>query len=285
MSAACSQAGGIHVPSSDQEALKELAASYPELDEWRSRLSEPLMPGRDSTLAQDDLAWPYSPLSALAASKIASGVDHLQALRALAEAKSFHPTATYTLSRSALLAASEAVWLLAPAQAGTRQSRGLRSVERGYKEQLNYLREVAKGQGVIWPAAALLRGHLELRLSGAARQAAEVKASGLSDATSIVRVAARLVQPDHPDWEHQAVAQWRSGSGSAHAHQYAALGHATRAVGPDPEATGLHVFQSGGSVVLAWERHYVAFETLRFAWARWSDLAAPGSGRRFVASL
>lgn len=266
------------MPSNDQEALRELAASYPKLDEWRFRLREPMVPGRSSALALDDSAWPPSPLSVVAASKIASGVDHLQAMRVLAEAKSFHPMATYTLSRSALLAASEAVWLLGPAEAGTRQSRGLRSVERGYKEQLNHLREVAKGQGVIWPAAALLRGHLELRMRGVAIRAAEAKASGLPDATSIIQVAARLMQPGLPEWEHQAVAQWRSGSGSAHAHQYAALGPMSEAIGPDPDGTGLHIFQSGGSVLLTWQRHYVAFATLRFAWARWDDLSSPGSG-------
>lgn len=261
-------------PRNDREAVEELKQSYPELDEWRSRTRSPLTPSSGSALAQDDAVWPRAPLSAIIGTKLAAAVDHLQAFRVLSEARSYHPVATYTLTRSALLAASEALWMLGPEHGPLRQSRGLWVARDADEEHLKYLRTIRDGPGVRWRSLADVHLHLVVRRHAAGLYRASLPKPGATGGLDVIKWAAEYLQPHSAEWVAQACGQWRAGSGNAHGFQYAAI--AGLDLHPEPEpVSGLDVFGAGGSPLKAWQNYYVPAKTLRRAWQRWDELAEP----------
>lgn len=260
-------------PRTDAEAAAELAAMFPALDAWRVRLRTPLIPDTGSPLAADDEAWSPSPLSALAVTKLSTAVDRLQAIRVLCEAKSYHPTATYTLTRSALLAASEALWLLGPAESALRQSRGLWVARNAAEEHVKYLRAIKDGPGVLWARLGIVRGHLAMRRRGIELRRGELPPPGKTTNTDVVEWSAQHLQPHQPEWVAQALGLWREGSGNAHGFQYAAI-QGLPEQSPPSSGDGLYAFQVGGSPLKTWRHYYVAAMTLGRAWQRWDELAS-----------
>ena len=82
----------------EDEALPALKATFDTLDGWRERLRETDDPPAGSAFELDDRAWWPFPLSSCAWSKLASAVDHLQAVRIMVDAGSLHPIATFPRS-------------------------------------------------------------------------------------------------------------------------------------------------------------------------------------------
>lgn len=146
-------------PSDVVSALSELAELGGILDLWWPRFREPMKPSAGSLLGADDAAWRRAPLSAIAQARMAVALDELQAIRVLCEANSFHVAASPTLARSALLVASEALWMLGPELATLRQRRGLAAALEGDRQHLKYLDAVKAAPGArvdeiacLWPA-------------------------------------------------------------------------------------------------------------------------------------
>ncbi len=258
----------------EDEALPALKATFDTLDGWRERLRETDDPPAGSAFELDDRAWWPFPLSSCAWSKLASAVDHLQAVRIMVDAGSLHPIATFTLTRSALLAASEALWLLGPEDRALRQSRGLWLAEVADKEHLLWSKEAAKGPGVIWPALAALRVTREAHLRGYPIARHDLPSPGPTSGLDVIAWAAQYLQPGREEWVAQARAQWRQGSGNAHSHAFAAMSSDARERGRSSDGK-LRVYGVGGSPLRTFHAYHVPFETCRRAWSRWEELRRP----------
>lgn len=137
----------------DSLAFRKVSSTWPSLDRWRQRLAEPFVPEPTSELAHDDDDWPPMPLTQVVWAGIAAASDHLQALRVhldppLGGKGYLFPFAQFTLSRSALIGASQAVWVLAPDDR-TQHLRRSRTVNRATMgEHLKFLRHL---QGAALP--------------------------------------------------------------------------------------------------------------------------------------
>src|SRR4051794_420762 len=84
-------------------------------------------PATSSALAADDLFWPHHPVSQVAWQAMVSAADHLDLVRhvvSIAPAKVFI-TAPFSVARTALIASSQALWVLGSENSADRQQRAL----------------------------------------------------------------------------------------------------------------------------------------------------------------
>lgn len=240
-------------PRNATEAVGALDRFWPVLDEWWARFREPMSPAPGSALALDDLAWRRAPVSSIAQARMGVALDDLQAIRVLCQAGSFHAAAVPTLARSALLAASEAMWMLAPDEARLRQRRGVEAALEGDRQHLLYLGAQKNAPGALMKEIVLVRAQLLLRQRGATFAAAALGAPGPTDNTGIIRWSATHMQQHNLAWRDQAVALWRAASGSAHGHQFGVMAHSE----PRPavrEPSGiLAEHRAGGGPLITWQ--------------------------------
>lgn len=252
-------------------AKAELFRMFDELDPLRARLRQVTLPHPRSPLADDDRRWTFSPLSALTMAKLGACVDHLQSVRVLCEAESFHPMATYTLTRSALLTASQAAWALAPADPLLRQSRGLALAREIDRHRGNYLRAVGKTPAALPRPLCLALLNVLMHEIGAKWIALDLPSPGGTGDTDVIAAAARAMQPGQRDWEWQAVAHWRGSSSDAHGNLFGATLRSP--VAARPTGDGLAEISTGGDVLQTYHHFYVPFQTLLWAFRRWDRLA------------
>lgn len=109
--------------------LAVIEETFPDLDGWQSRGPKEEEPHRGSDLYIDDQLFASMPLSQMIRLSLLSSSEHLRVIRDTLTAQNLYPTAVYTVLRSALVGASQAVWIMFPEDRGTRQERGLILVE------------------------------------------------------------------------------------------------------------------------------------------------------------
>lgn len=132
-----------------REALLEgIEATYEMIDGWRSRFAIARPPYDGSPLARDDRTWPLYGVSTAAWTSMASAFDHLDLMRLTFESRRLFPTSQFSVLRGALVASSQAVWLLAPEDSETRARRGLQVAVEYYEQMKRWARE-AHGSGLI----------------------------------------------------------------------------------------------------------------------------------------
>lgn len=132
----------------DLEALELFrTTALPVLEESRGFIrSSDGRPEAGSALAADDELWPHHPLSQVAWYALISASDHLDLIAKvveMAEERTF-VTASFSLARGALVAASQALWLVADEDASTRQQRGLSVAIEAQAQRLGWQREQLK---------------------------------------------------------------------------------------------------------------------------------------------
>lgn len=110
---------------------------------WRVRTSEdPIAAQPGSELAGDDIEFVELSVSSLAAYSITVATEHLDfCLSVMAATHTLYPSAYLTVLRTALLTASQAVWVLDPVKRPTRQVRTLRLVADDVRSQLAMTRD------------------------------------------------------------------------------------------------------------------------------------------------
>lgn len=99
-----------------------------------------------SHLAGDDLLWPHHPASQVAWQAMISAADHLDLVRftaSVAPGKVFL-TAPFSVARGALIAASQALWILGPEPAEVRQQRALSISIEYLNQRIGYQMEQLK---------------------------------------------------------------------------------------------------------------------------------------------
>ncbi len=122
--------------------LKAIYDTFPTLDEWGDLLTEVVAPSPGSDLALDDEWWPYLPTSTLVSVGLGSAREHLHAVRVLVAAEELFPSATPTLCRSALVGASQSVWILLPDERHERLRRSLSLAVEDYDRHIQHAKDV-----------------------------------------------------------------------------------------------------------------------------------------------
>lgn len=180
-----------------------------------------------SSLADDDSAGPDAPVSFSAWFGLQSSIDHLAQVvdvMTTRDALPLRPYAPFTLTRSALLAASQTVWLLA---GQTRQERLRRSIQIHIDEWENertYHSDMKVDLSALGPFPPGGVGVLDDRIDDLTRRidAARATRPGQFRSTLMLKEAARWVSRDDVrGWQPGSLGrEWRLGSAAAHSRQW-----------------------------------------------------------------
>jgi len=195
---------------------------------WESeREHEPVEPG--SALAGDDAQSRSLPVSTLAWMGISTGIDHLALFADLfvANEATPRPLAPFTVTRAALLGASQAVWLLCPTSRGERVRRASLVAEDERHQHRVFANDYARDPFVRSSFAPESLADLErvcarLRADEAAIRAKLGKGPRLSSTTMMREAAEHLARDGtEAEWLRLALAhEWRLSSAAAHARMW-----------------------------------------------------------------
>lgn len=171
-----------------------------------------------SELAADDQLWTHHPVSQVVWQAMVSAADHLdimEVIAMLAPNKTFI-TAPFTVARGALVASSQALWVLGPDKADVRQQRGLSIAVEYLNQRIGYQTEQLK---VCSPAQRTLsRAQIDDLLLPLRVQALALSKKGYTYTdTAAIDAATRFSFSD--DIENAVVSSnliWRRLGGDAH---------------------------------------------------------------------
>lgn len=197
------------------------------VDPWSRRTADAESPRTGSQLAADDERNPSFPASLVAWSSIGSAVDHLglaeDTLRRDGGAR-LRPVAFYTVCRGALVAASQAIWVMS----GTREVR-LRRVRLLELEETGsfrqFLDDYARDEHLAEDTSPEFVEKLQAKTLATAERYKKLNKDlkpqrGDYSVTRTLRDAAQEVQGDLEEdrWLRRAyMFEWRAASGDAHA--------------------------------------------------------------------
>jgi hypothetical protein len=223
-------------------------ATFLNLYRWGLRLAHPFIPEPGSELADDDADWRWMPVSQVAVTSMGAARDHLQAVRVHVDAGEFFPFAQQTLLRTAMLAAAQAVWVLAPDQRPERIRNARTIAHENYAKHLTYLRDLQ----ALSPAPhagtdAVARHAAQRRDELAGLRAADGQERLPLTPTDVIQAAVRATWGSR-EMATEARVEWRRGSGAAHGLSWSVLGRPdTRQAGAsDPD--GVAAFAAGASL-------------------------------------
>lgn len=194
---------------------------FPLIEAWAQRTrTGPVTAQPGSSLARDDEVYPALPPSHLAYGGIVTATEHLDFFRTSFQAnRTLYPASHFTLLRTALMGAAQAVWVLKGPRA-QRCERALRLVRDDIQQQRGLLNDVA---AQLAPEdCAAQQQILDRRLREVQDAAA---ALGLNPAkvrgwklfmTEVIREASELVHQDDEDAWYGTSLLWRLQSGHAH---------------------------------------------------------------------
>jgi len=261
---------------SDSEMLEEIRRTFERLDRWRTAIACRPEPSAGSDLANDDRIWPWTPPTSLCIASLGSAREHLHAVRRLIEARELFPSVTSTLTRSALMSGSIAVWMLAPDDANERHRRMLTFALEDYRNHIAFGTQVSQTFHVddIHPEA-------DEQMSRLGERSAEVRSLlgvrggplGWNLTDTIIPAAMRETTADQRQ-RAQFESRWRVMSGAAHGFLWPHFG-ATGTTFSDVDAAGVGLATISGSVDALAIDYFTAFHVTSRGWA----LFAKRSGR------
>lgn len=131
----------------DREALQNFDGARETLGRIRKELrSSAGQPGAGSALAVDDQLWPHHPTSQVVWAAMVSASDHLDLVMTIADAieEQTYITAWFSVARGALVAASQALWIVGSEDPNIRQQRALSIGVEHLAQRIGYQREQLK---------------------------------------------------------------------------------------------------------------------------------------------
>ena len=196
---------------------------------WEKRMDGPDVVESKSSLDKDDEGLPGHPVRSAAWYGIVTAVDHLALVADLSKNLTLRPSSLFTVTRAALLGASQAVWVLTGGRE-VRQLRALSVANDEYKNHRSFVNDYATDPFIreVQPAAVVseLEG-LAQELTGKMQALKEYRqgkpyAGDFSSTTMMREAAAHLSsQPDTDDWLRLALGyEWRMASAAAHARAW-----------------------------------------------------------------
>jgi len=213
---------------SDEVWAQRIEAALREVRGWEARIrAEPPDVDPGSLLGADDASDPAFTLSSMAWFGLQSSVDHLAQLADILTAPGgapLRPYSPFTLTRTALLAASQSVWLLSGEDRDERLRRTALVYKDEWEHHLTYLKDYRTDPAIHSSLDLNIAGaidgqieRLELQLAGAKNPSL-----GRFSSTRMLDEAARWVSRHQADgWQRRAfLHEWRMGSAAAHARQW-----------------------------------------------------------------
>lgn len=242
-----------------------MRSTFDELGQWLASAAQVFVPNAGSALHEDDQDWPTLPVSQLAHVGLAVAADHLDAIRSHLNAPHWFAFADLTICRSALVGASQAVWLLAPDDRPDRLARARMLAADALRYHGQYMAAL-KAANPNEPNAPLVASHIAMR-------SAELKAKRLEggsvvrhENTRMIREAATAAFP--PELAAEASLEWQSGSGAAHGFAWPILNSPnTKQIGAAADDAGLVEFQAAASLGRIANGYFAAFHMARAGWS------------------
>lgn len=203
---------------SEERYRSHLAAYKSDLEWWRVRTSRQEEPQLGSELHQDDQQFEYERISDTARLSLSLAGEHLRFAWTAIEAGQLYPSAHFTTIRGALVAASQALYILGPEDPQLRRSRGLAVIHESYRNLKNF----HEGFRALTDLSSSENQRLEDQLKWINSRMSLARAAGADKAKlrltdDVVPYAARLVYRSSPQMEHAVLSLWRQMSGDAHA--------------------------------------------------------------------
>ncbi|SFK85676.1 hypothetical protein [Geodermatophilus ruber] len=226
----------------------QIRDTFDQLDRWQQQMQVVFVPEPGSELAGDDADWPWLPVTQSALTGMGAARDHLQAVRVHIEAGELFPFAHQTLTRTAILAAAQAVWVLAPDERGERCKRARTFAAESYAKHLAFLRDLRALTPDTRHGTETVLQHTQRRLAElTALRAADGQATAVLGATDVIYHAV-LATWGSRELAVEARSEWRRGSGAAHGLPWSLLGRQGTAQAAAADAAGMAEFSAGGSV-------------------------------------
>lgn len=258
-------------PSEENQWSRVLAHDTEKVREWSRELASMRgHPPAGCPLEVDDAALSWQPLSASLGACLEIGLDHLRAVVALTEARSYHPAATFSLTRSALVSAAHAVYLTSPPSSRDRQARSLAYGREMLNQRKQYNDEMAGTPGVERALLIVSIRHVLMRLAGIeasrSRYGLSKRATTLPSTTKVVKHAAGVVFASGPEAAAHMTSHWMVTSSDAHALPWGMLlrGHETAGLQPPPQSGVIPVQVQGDPETTVRYFHLAALVT---SWA------------------
>uniref|UniRef100_A0A5Q5BH26 Uncharacterized protein n=2 Tax=unclassified Mycobacterium TaxID=2642494 RepID=A0A5Q5BH26_MYCSS len=248
----------------DHELETRIRSTFGVLDHWLTSMRHAFIPNVGSALHEDDQDWPPLPVSQLAHVGLAVATDHLDAIRCHLNSKHLFALTDLTICRSALVGASQAVWILAPADRNERLERARMLAADALRYHGQYM-EALKAASPDDPTVPLVEAHIAMRSAELKAKRLEAGALVRHENTRMIREAATAIFS--PELAAEASLEWQSGSGAAHGFAWPILNSPnTKRVGAADD-TGLAEFQASASLGRIANGYLAAFHMARAGWS------------------
>ncbi|UTT40481.1 hypothetical protein NMP99_04085 [Glutamicibacter mishrai] len=201
---------------SDRAYFAHLQSTEVDLNRWRIRAQRIEPPERGSELQLDDAGFAEHPISEMARTSLISAGEHLRLAWTAIKVGQLYPIAHFTTLRSALLAASQAVYILGPEDSEVRRGRGLAAVAESYKRSRQFHKDTLKYPGLTETG----RQEIDTQIVWLTERLDQVRQAGAENSLNItdkvIPYASKLVYGRDETLELEVNLLWRKLSGDAH---------------------------------------------------------------------
>lgn len=246
------------------DAERKIRATFDQVAIWHGT---PLFePNVGAELRADDDEWPYMAASQMAKSGLDVAAEHLFTIRTLIDAGEILPMAFRSILRTALVGATQSVWLLAPDPQDERSRRHRVLVAEMYRRHGQYLEALL----ILNDIQAVPRDqntetvfdHMTKRGDqiGTVRTLAQEKATW-NDTDAIATAACEVWanEPNVDELVQESLLEWKAGSGVSHGLVWPLFGSSgTRVIGP-ADKHGRRVIEAGGSYLRVINSYMLAY--------------------------
>lgn len=252
------------------ESLAAICATYDDLDGWHARGQKmpPEQPERGSLLAADDAIFYWHNISETARFSLLTSGEHLRLAKTAIEAHQVYPSAHFTVMRTALVCAAQAVWILAPPDAHDRQERGLTLIGEIYDQLGKH-----DAEQLTLPLNAADQKDLRDHIGWCKMRQDQVKAARRTKA-QFNQTATIAWALDHrfPDSRRRGAGRllWRQMSSDAHGLGWGVYQRGSTLKGN--RRTGLGVGMSGGGLEFIAEPFVAIHQVLKEGWSLFDRL-------------
>lgn len=237
---------------SEADAERRIRDTFGQVVTWhRAPLFQPNV---GAELRVDDDEWPHMAASQLAKVGLDVAAEHLFTIKTLIESDQILPLAFRSILRTALVGATQAVWLLAPDAQAERSRRHRVLMTEMYRRHGQYLESLLMLNDLQGEPrdqnTQLVSNHVAKRGAemGTIRTQAQENAAWKD--TDAIETAARAVWAHEPNVDqlvHEARLEWMAGSGASHGLVWPMFGTpGTSAHGP-ADKQGRVVVEAAGS--------------------------------------
>jgi hypothetical protein len=259
------------VSINEEEAERRIRETFDQVELWhRAPLFTPVV---GAELRMDDDEWPHLAQSQMVKAGLDVAAEHLFAIRTLVDAGQVMPLAFRSILRTALVGATQAVWLLQADELQERTRRHRVLLKEMYRRHGAYLKTLMTS-GDVYDASAHqntidLEAHVTKRLSQIDTLRTFAEETELWEDTRAIEQAARAAFIKNPNVDQlvlEARLEWMAGSGAAHGLVWPLLGSAgTRVLGP-PDKQGRAVIEASGSYARVLNAYLLAYWMTAAGW-------------------